>query len=135
MWRSPVFACFVCDAVGRMVFLMQKNVSCIMTAFFHLCAAWTLAPIDRVAATTTVRLWHDLHSSALQAHDFAHLLAPAPPAMTFFAAIQHDEMRACCHYSPWQVCRCPSCAPPKKHRLHRERRLRGRKCVRVFETK
>ena len=63
-----------------------------MTAFFHLCAAWTLAPIDRVAATTTVRLWHDLHSSALQAHDFAHLLAPAPPAMTFFAAIQHDEM-------------------------------------------
>lgn len=60
----------------------------------HLCVTWTIAPIDRVAATTTVRLWHDLHSSALKSHDFTHLLAPPPPEMTFVAVLQHDEMRA-----------------------------------------
>ena len=65
-----------------------------MVALLSLCVAWSLAPVDRVAATTTVRLWHELHARATQAHDFAHMLAPPAADATFVAAVRREELRA-----------------------------------------
>ena len=55
--------------------------------------AWQLRSIDASHANTIIRLWHDLYRARGMAHDFGAMLAPSASGL-FFAAVNHDEIRA-----------------------------------------
>lgn len=54
--------------------------------------SWTIVPVNRVVATTTIRLWHELHKQ--KKHDFVFLVAPTPNGSSYFASVHCDEIRA-----------------------------------------
>lgn len=58
-------------------------------------ASWQLKHIDIITAKTTIRLWHELHCSKKESHDFAQLISPEKKQSQFYiASINHDEIRA-----------------------------------------
>lgn len=54
---------------------------------------WQIRHIDSCTATTTLRLWHELHVAKSISHDFCDMLAP-PGEGFYIAAIRHNEIRA-----------------------------------------
>jgi hypothetical protein len=51
----------------------------------------TLVMIDRIAAHTTLRLWHRLHMAEKVQHDFGYVFAPDVQRKWQYVACVHDE--------------------------------------------
>lgn len=56
--------------------------------------SWKLQILDRTAARTTIRLWHELHVCTHVAHDFVDMLGRERDDEIFIATVAHDEIRA-----------------------------------------
>ena len=55
---------------------------------------WSMVSLDRTAATTMVRLWHEIHETRREAHDFSMLLAPFDEELEFYGVSHNEYIRA-----------------------------------------
>lgn len=77
--------------MNTVIFIVSYTIATITS-----CTPFTrIQRIDKVTATTTIRLWHELHVSKFAAHDFVDLIAPDTASDIFYmGAIRHNEIRA-----------------------------------------
>ena len=72
--------------------MFQKHVFILL---FHNIIAWRLIILNDVTATTTIRLWHEMHCIKKISHDFTDMLSPERRKNSMhMAVVNHEEIRA-----------------------------------------